>query len=220
MQELQRLSGVDDPQINDDGEVHFLQEKPVLLSIVYPPKDNVKKLPAVVCVTYRTTNPKCFHCKGRNRCLHVNIYQAKCSEVLTSTNQMFLNTEKVKVTQAKDVDISAVLVRNQLEKEEADPQHNPFLLTGRASNVFNIRIYYPPSKEDKTENNRINQLKTLFPSGIMTPSVKKGACCNCGNLWIQKPKVSDCESHDVHIHHSKSTADSRNGTLFLLYLIF
>ena len=42
---------IDDPKINDDGEVHFLQEKPVLLSIVYPPKDNLKKLPAVVCVT-------------------------------------------------------------------------------------------------------------------------------------------------------------------------
>ena len=84
---------------------------------------------------------------------------------------------------------------------------------------FNIRIYYPPSKEDKRENNRINQLETLFPSGIMTPSIKKGACCDCGNLWIQKPKVSDCESQNVHIHHSKSTADSRNGTLFLLYLV-
>ena len=48
MQELQRF---DDPKINDDGEVHFLQENPMLLLSVYPSMDNFKKVPAVVCVT-------------------------------------------------------------------------------------------------------------------------------------------------------------------------
>ena len=41
---------IDDPKINDDGEVHFLQENPMLLLSVYPSMDIFKKVPAVVCV--------------------------------------------------------------------------------------------------------------------------------------------------------------------------
>ena len=47
---------------------------------------------------------------------------------------------------------------------------------------------------------------------------KKCDTCDCGNTWNDDYDISNCESHEVHIHHSRSTTDSRNSTLLLLYL--
>ena len=104
-------------------------------------------------------------------------------------------------------------------KNPETSSENPFSLTGKASNIFNITINYPPSQDEKKNNNKINEVKNLFPSNVMVSKLEGEKFCDCGNKFNKKIDISNCESHNVHIHHSRTTKDSRNGTLFLLYLI-
>ena len=84
------------------------------------------------------------------------------------------------------------------------------------SNVFEVRISYPPTQEDKSKINKINEVDSLFPDNLMIPSIETGSVCKCGYEWLD-PTLGDCESTNVNIHHSKTTSDSRNSSLILLY---
>ena len=198
-----------------EGQIHILQEKPIIVTIVYPPTDT-HKLPAVVSVNARTSNPKCYQCKGRNYCLHVNIYLSKCHN--ERYREATIDTDNIEVTTATGVSESAKLVKSKHKEVKDDAFENPFNLTGKATNIFDLKINYPPGDLERKRNNKINDVKNLFHTKVMVPKVKQCDTCDCGNTWNEDYDISNCESHEVHIHHSRSTTDSRNSKLLLLYL--
>ena len=89
---------------------------------------------------------------------------------------------------------------------------NPQNFHGPEVNVFKQSFNYPPSKEDREKNNRINKEETLFPNGKMIPQREK--CEKCGNQFT---KVILESNHPV-IHHSMPTKDSRNSNLSVYFL--
>ena len=50
------------------------------------------------------------------------------------------------------------------KKSKAENKLNPRNFDGAEANVFKQTFEYPPSKEDKLKNNRINKEENLFPN--------------------------------------------------------
>jgi hypothetical protein len=92
---------------------------------------------------------------------------------------------------------------------------------GKQSNVFDIGINYPPTDKEKEEINRINICSDLFPGNILVPKLEHGEICDCDfkNPYLEEVSLGNCESTKAVIHHSKSTKDSRNSTLIVLYRV-
>ena len=75
-------------------------------------------------------------------------------------------------------------------------------------------LEYPPSKEDKVSNNKINKEETLFPNKMMIPPGLGSEKCLCGNTF---ESVALENRHPI-IHHSRPTKDSRNSDISIHYL--
>ena len=159
------------------------------------PVDSLNKTSGVVVIHSRATKPKCHTCQGK-KCVHVNIY---LDFAKSSKEGEEFPTKKIQ-TKEKD------------ENLELDPTSK----NGKQSNVFAIKIYYPPTKEDKVQINKINEVQTLFPDKVLVPKIEPGDSCGCGFVWLE-PTLGDCEGTNIHIHHSKITSDSRSSSLILLY---
>ena len=181
------------------------------------PSVSLAKSPGIVVVNSRATKPKCHTCKGF-KCLHVNIYLEKAAQEGNGTT-----TTKTKKTKS----ISKTIISNKEEdlpvkKKESVSQKctnslDPTDKIGSASNVFNIEINFPPIKSEKEQIDRINHVENLFENKIV-PKIPKGEECKCGNEFLGKINLGNCESSQVYIHHSRVTKDSRNSTLMALYL--
>ena len=60
------------------------------------------------------------------------------------------------------------------KKNKTENKLNPRNLDGAEANVFKQTFEYPPSKEDKLKNNKINKEESLFPNRMMIPPPWKG----------------------------------------------
>ena len=102
----------------------------------------------------------------------------------------------------------------QRKKNKTENKLNPRNFDGAEANVFKQTFEYPPSKEDKLKNNKINKEESLFPNQMMIPPGKGIEKCSCGNLF----DIVTLESRNPVIHHSKPTHDFRTGLLSVHFL--
>jgi len=96
-------------------------------------------------------------------------------------------------------------------------EQNMFLFKGKSSNVFNIRINYPPNEDEKEDIKRLNT-EDIFPDDIAAPDILDDERCEHGNSFSPKVTAANLESRNVIIHHTQTTKDSRNGNLQLMFL--
>ena len=94
-------------------------------------------------------------------------------------------------------------------------EQNMFLFKGKSSNVFNIRINYPPNEDEKEDIKRLNT-EDIFPDDIAAPDILDDERCEHGNGFSPKVTAANLESRNVIIHHTQTTKDSRNGNLLML----
>ena len=168
------------------------------ISLVHPPIADKKKSAGIVIINRRTSKPKCHTCE-RKKCIHINLYKHA--------------GEKCETNNDEDI------VVKKLEANKK-PSSNPFDASrkkGKESNVFGISINYPPSRCEKINIDKINNVDTLFPDGYAIPDVTPGECCKCGNEFVTKVEMGNCESTNMIIHHSNATKDSRNSSLIVLF---
>ena len=111
-----------------------------------------------------------------------------------------------------DANLEDDIVRKPKSKKEN--MLNPENFDGKDANVFGQKFAYPPTEEEKRQNNKINLQETLFPNKMMIPPGLGRKLCKCGNIFT---KVS-LESNNPVIHHSKPTKDSRNSHLSTHFL--
>ena len=91
---------------------------------------------------------------------------------------------------------------------------NPENFSGAEANVFRQKFEYPPSKDEKDKNNKINKEETLFPDKKIIPPGLNSEKCSCGYTFNSVA----LESRHPIIHHSKPTKDSRNSELSIHFL--
>ena len=175
------------------------------ISLVHPIQDKKARLPGIVVLNSRTINPKCHTCEGK-KCVHVNIYKDSAGEKSDNKKQTETNI---------DGDLPAQKLKS-LEKKTQN-LFDPSEKKGKMSNVFKISINFPPSKSEKYGIDKINTVDALFPDGYAIPHLKPGEHCVCGHEYIDKVELGNCESTKMIIHHSKSTKDSRNSSLIVLF---
>ena len=104
------------------------------------------------------------------------------------------------------------------EVEDSIPNEtNPFLRKGKRANVFNVKIKYPPSADEKKEIKRINT-ENIFPDDIAAPHIEGDEECEHGHKFSPSVDTTNIESTNMIIHHSQEAKDSRNSSLVLVYL--
>ena len=96
-------------------------------------------------------------------------------------------------------------------------EQNMFLFKGKSSNVFNIRINYPPNEDEKEDIKRLNT-EDIFPDDIAASDILDDERCEHGNSFSPKVTAANLESRNMIIHHTQTTKDSRNGNLQLMFL--
>ena len=128
---------------------------------------------------------RCKTCPGRDGCIHVSIYDGKAKKGKPGVE------EKEKVVA-------------ESESESLRPRRED----NSVENSFKQIFMYPPTKEDREANNRINKSK-LFEEGRMIPAGYMVEKCPCGFTFSELRM----ESNKPVIHHSKLVKDSRDGAL-------
>ena len=104
------------------------------------------------------------------------------------------------------------------EVEDSIPNEtNPFLRKGKRANVFNVKIKYPPTADEKKEIKRINT-ENIFPDDIAAPHIEGDEECEHGHKFSPSVDTTNIESTNMIIHHSQEAKDSRNSILVLVYL--
>ena len=176
------------------NEIKILKRFPEFISLVHTASSN-NKLPGVVVVNSRATKPKCHTCQGK-KCIHVNVYIENASN--------------------SDEEEELPIKRMPIEEPRSSNTLDPTDKKGKSSNVFGIAINFPPTKDEKVQINKINEVTNLFPEKVMFPLLEPGETCDCG-FEYEEVSLGDCESTNVQIHHSKATSDSRNSSLLALY---
>ena len=177
-------------------------------------------------MTTRTKGPRCVTCSGQ-KCLHVNLYKEANEDPVVGRK-----SERQK-ERAKSVKTTAVVGDPKLPmepsgegREEEDEEHdeesvqsefNPYLFKGKKSNVFGVKITYPPTDEEKDDIKRINT-EDIFPDDLAAPSLEEGEECKHGNKFSPKLEAINIESRNMIIHHSQDTKDSRSSSLVLYAL--
>ena len=203
----------------EKDHVYVVAEKPFPVCVIFPSskkKDSkgAQALPGVLVRTAKMSKNRCKTCKGRDGCVHLNIFrEAQDENDLAEKIGSVRIYEKEKKTSTK-TDLIETNV-NLRKKPELAPKSktrdtnplNPNLFHGKEVNVFKQSFNYPPTKDDREKNNKINKEDTLFPNEKMIPPGEK--CEKCGNKFT---KV-ELESNHPIIHHSRPTKDSRNSSL-------
>ena len=195
----------DKQKVYDKKHKHYvevLDSHKVKISVVHPSEDS-NKLPGVVVLTSRTTKPKCHTCKGF-KCLHVNIYLENKSDKFRD------NTEK-------NVDAPLETEKQPIQRDKYKNPLDPTDKSGTISNIFNVRINFPPNEEEKRKISQINKVSNIFDSNILHPNVGEGEQCDCGHLYNAELDLGNVESSKIYIHHSKVTTDSRNSSFIVLF---
>ena len=173
------------------------------------PSEGSEKNPGIIIVNSRSTKPKCHTCKGF-KCLHINIFLEGVSKngPNKTRNTKILTSDEAITLKATKMDALSEKCKNELDPTDK---------TGAMSNVFGVQINFPPSTEEKKEISRINNLESLYSKDYIVPHVKVGEKCECGFYYETTPNLGNVESFKIIIHHSKTTRDSRNSSLVLLY---
>ena len=140
-----------------DG-VEELENGKRYLALVHPDREEEDRVPGIITLTSRTTKPKCFTCEGK-KCLHLNIY---LNAAKNSTDNILPTKKLYKI------------------RETQENPFDPNLKKGKDSNVFQVKINYPPSNTEKAEIDRINNVERLFSKNFVIPSP---------NLALQLVKV-------------------------------
>ena len=83
--------------------------------------------------------------------------------------------------------------------------------------MFQIKINYPPTEEEKADIKRINN-EDIFPGNIAVPDLEENEICEHGNKFSPELTPLNIESRNVHVHHSSDTKDSSKGTLLCYFL--
>ena len=156
----------------DIDQVFLLQENPFPILIVYPQtrKSNSKGkhiLPGVVIRTAKLSKHRCKTCKGRDGCVHLNIFKLAQSEngLVDEFGSMRL-LEKNKKTNTKtdmvenDVNLKTKPEVGPRSKTKVVNLLNPQNFHGPEVNVFKQSFNYPPSKENREKNYRMNKEET------------------------------------------------------------
>ena len=88
---------------------------------------------------------------------------------------------------------------------------------GKKANVFNVKIKYPPTDEEKKDIKRIN-IEDIFPNDIAAPTLEGDEECEHGNKFSPTLDPENIESRKVLIHHTQEAKDSNNSSLVLMFL--
>ena len=165
---------------------------------------------------------RCQTCSGQ-KCIHLSIYVEEAKQKMSTENMRDRLKEKtlLKNKQTTEVAGDRELPFEPAEKEggthNSQNEQNMFLFKGKSSNVFNIRINYPPNEDEKEDIKRLNT-EDIFPDDIAAPDILDDERCEHGNSFSPKVTAANLESRNVIIHHTQTTKDSRNGNLQLMFL--
>ena len=185
-------------EIPETGLVSILLKEKEFISLVFAPPHLKKKNPGIIVLNTRTTKPNCHSCEGK-KCVHINTYLS------LSTNE-----------------IEELPTGKMANKEpRSNNKLNPTDKKGKHSNVFKLKINYPPNEEEKAKINKINTCSDPFPENVLVPDLEPDEVCECElkNVYLNTVSLSNCESTKAIIHHSKALRDSRNSTLMILYRV-
>ena len=103
------------------------------------------------------------------------------------------------------------------EEDEVRNETNPHLQKGKKANVFNVKIKYPPTDEEKKDIKRIN-IEDIFPNDIAAPTLEGDEECEHGNRFSPTLDPENIESRKVLIHHTQEAKDCNNSSLVLMFL--
>ena len=198
--------------LKEKDQVFIVERKPTFVAVVYPKKNRcdskgAQARPGVIQKTQKMSKARCRTCKGRDGCYHLVIFNLAKEEDTTVKN---LESDRLseKETSKRKTNVETDLIEddanldaNVAKKAKSKKLNslNPENFTGPAANVFGQRFDYPPSKDDKVSNNKINKEETLFPNKKMIPPGLDSEKCKCGNTF---DRVALENRHPI-IHHSK-----------------
>ena len=130
---------------------------------------------------------RCKTCKGRDGCVHLNIFKLAQSEndLADGLGSLRLQEKSKKINTKtdivdKDVNLQTKPTFGTRSKTKEINPLNPQNFHGKEVNVFKQSFNYPPTKEDREKNNRINKEESLFPDGKMISQTKK--CEQCTSI--------------------------------------
>ena len=152
------------------------------VALVHPIKDTKKRQSGIVVVNSRTTKPKCHTCEGK-KSVHVNIYM----EGASNEDTVEVNVEDDLPT--KKMDNKSLNSTNQFD---------PLKKRGKESNVFCVKINFPPNKSEKNEIDKINRETNLFTEGYAISDLQPGESCDHGYEYIHKINFGNCEATKPH----------------------
>jgi hypothetical protein len=116
------------------SSVYFVQEKTIKIAVVYPKKTKfgkaTKNVPGVVVRSPRMTKWRCKSCKGREGCLHLNIFlvaenESELIKGIESLRLKELETAKRKTRVDTDLVDQEININDKPEAEEKKTSLNP-----------------------------------------------------------------------------------------------
>ena len=154
----------------------------------------------------KMSKPRCRTCSGREGCFHLVIFHKAKEEKKTMESyesaRLGEKENLARKTSCKTdlIDDDANLDEMPAEKKnKTENKLNPRNFDGAEANVFKQTFEYPPSKEDKLKNNKINKEESLFPNRMMIPPGKGIEKCSCGNDRLVRTSPAPSKSRSsVH----------------------
>ena len=118
-------------------------------------------------MTRRTKGIRCVTCSGQ-KCQHMNIYRDEAKQNLVVSERL---KEKARKTTevVGELELPLEPIVEEGEEDEVRNETNPHLQKGKKANVFNVKIKYPPTDEEKKDIKRIN-IEDIFPNDIAAPT--------------------------------------------------
>ena len=160
--------------LSEQDQVFVVQKKPKHVAVFYPKKERCDSKgatarPGVIEKNAKMSKPRCRTCSGREGCFHLVIFhKAKEEEKTIERYESARLDEKenlARKTSCKTdlIDDDANLDEMPAEKKnKTENKLNPRSFDGAEANVFKQTFEYPPSKEDKLKNNKINKGRVCF----------------------------------------------------------
>ena len=159
--------------------IEIVRQKPLYMAVVHPARKN-RKISGLIVLTSKTLTPKCLTCssRGQNFCFHLKIHRDKINkEAQEDTDCSDDDGEEILLESQRDV-VKALQSKRLAPDEpnncgergdKEDDKFNPFRFSGPASNVFNIKINFLPSKQEEIKNREISQSGKFFEENILIP---------------------------------------------------
>ena len=171
-----------DLDLNEKDQVFIVETKPSFVAVVYPKtkrcdSKGAQARPGVIQKTPKMSKHRCRTCKGREGCYHLvifNLAKDEDAKVKNLESDRLADKENLKRKTNVETDLiedDATLDGNVAPKAKSKKLNvlNPENFSGAEANVFRQKFEYPPSKDEKEKNNKINKEETLFPDKKMIP---------------------------------------------------